>query len=166
MKKSNLGTYALFPAIVLWGILLGGIVYSHAAFLPVYLSDLPNSAVAVTGKYGINEAPFWTTLHPLLILSMIVALVLNWKFASRRRLLALSFGIYISVLIVTAFYFLPELMAFAKSIESNLPAAEWRERGHQWLFLSTIRGAVCIFGFFPLLLALTKHEATETDALA
>ena len=157
MTKSNIGTYSLFPAVILWGMLLGAIAYSHTAFLPVYLSDLPNSAVVVTGKYGINEAPFWTTIHPLLILSLIAALALNWKFKTRRKLIVLCFGIYISILIVTAVYFVPELMAFAKSHESNLPASEWLARGHRWQNLSLIRGAFCFFGFVPLLIALTKQ---------
>jgi hypothetical protein len=138
--------------------LLGAIAYSHTAFLPVYLSDLPNSAVVVTGKYGLNEAPFWTTIHPLLILSLIIALALNWKFKSRRKLVAFSFGIYISVLIATAFYFVPELMAFAKSPESTLPASEWLARGHRGQYLSLIRGAFCFLGFVPLLIALTKQR--------
>jgi uncharacterized membrane protein len=158
MTNSNLRTYSLFPAIIIWGILLGGIVYSHVVFLPVYLSDLPYSAVVGTGKYGINEAPFWTTVHPLLILSLITTLVMNWKFKARRRLIGLTFGIYISVLIVTAVYFVPELMAFAKSPESNLPASEWRARGHRWLYLSLIRGAFCFLSFVPLLIALTKQR--------
>ena len=163
MTKSNTGTYALFPAIIFWGILLGAIAYSHTAFLPVYLSDLPNSAVVVTGKYGLNEAPFWTTIHPLLILSLITALALNWKFKPRRKLIALSFGIYISVLIATGIYFVPELMAFAKSPESNLPAAEWLARGHRWQNLSLIRGALCFIGFIPLLVALTKQRDSSEN---
>ena len=156
MKRSNIGTYALFPPILIWGILLGGIVYSHVAFFPAYLSDLPNSAVVVTGKYGINEAPFWMTIHPLLILSLIVAFALNWKFKTRRKPIALSLGIYIVALIATAVYFVPELMAFAKSAESTLPASEWLARGHRWQNLSLIRGAFCFLGFVPLLIALTK----------
>jgi hypothetical protein len=165
MTRLGLGTYSLFPAIIFWGILIGAIVYSHIAFFPAYLSDLPNSAVVVTGKYGINETPFWITIHPLLILSLIIALVLNWKFKWRRKLIALSFGIYVSVLIVSALFFVPELMAFAKSSESSLPASEWFARGHRWQNLSMIRGAVCFMGFIPLLIALSKsvNETNEYD---
>jgi uncharacterized membrane protein len=165
MTKSTTGTYSLFPAIIFWGILLGGIAYSHTTFIPVYLSDLPNSAVVVTGKYGLNEAPFWTTIHPLLILSLIVALALNWKFKARRKLIVTSFGIYISVLIVSAVYFVPELMAFAKSPESNLPASEWLARGHRWEKLSRIRGVICFISFVPLLVALTKQPDSSEGKL-
>lgn len=158
MAKLNPAKISLFPVVILYGVLMGAIVYSHIAFLPAYLSDLPNSAVVVTGKYAINEAPFWMTIHPLLVSSLIIALFANRKSKTRRNLIALSSGIYFAVLIITAAYFVPELMAFAKSAESSLPAQEWLERGHRWQYLSTIRGAVCFIGFLPLLLAFSRTE--------
>jgi hypothetical protein len=163
MKNSNLATYALFPAVILFGMLLGAIVYSHIAFIPAYLSELPQSSVVVNGKYGINEAPFWMSIHPVLILSLLAALALNWKFKARRKLIAITFVIYIAMLIATALYFVPELLAFAKSAESTLPDAEWLARGHRWQKLSLIRGAFCFIAFFPLLFALAKHDENGTD---
>ena len=162
MTRSSAGTYALFLTIIFWGILLGAIAYSHVTFIPVYLSDLPASAAVVNGKYALNEAPFWTRIHPLLILSLLAAIALNWKFKARRKLIGISFGMYISVMIATAIYFVPELMAFAQSPESNLPASDWFARGHRWQNLSLIRGACCFIGFIPLLIALTKQrDSTE-----
>ena len=163
MKNSNLATYALFPAIIFFGILLGAIVYSHIAFIPTYLSELPHSSIVVNGKYGINEAPFWMTIHPVLILSLLTALALNWKFKTRRKLIAITVVIYFAMLIATALYFVPELLAFAKSAESTLPDAEWLARGHRWQNLSLIRGAFCFLAFFPLLFALAKHDENTTD---
>lgn len=159
MKRLNLGTYVLFLAIIFWAVLLGGIVYSHLVYFPVYLSDLPGSAVVVTGKYGLHEGRFWMTIHPLLILSLIAAAVSNWKFKARRKLILLSIAAYIVVLTVTSLYFVPELMAFERSAESGLTAAEWLARGNRWQYLSWMRGAVCFIFFVPLLVALTKSDA-------
>jgi hypothetical protein len=156
MATLRLGTYSLFLAIILWGTLLGGIAYSHLVYFPVYLSALPDSSVVVNGTYGLNETIFWVTIHPLLILSLILALVLNWKSKSRRKLVLLSFAIYVVVLIVTQIYFLPELGAFRRSAESTLSRAEWLVRGQRWQRLSWIRGATMYAGILPLLLALTK----------
>ncbi|HEX8735969.1 MAG TPA: hypothetical protein VF721_11645 [Pyrinomonadaceae bacterium] len=161
MKRLSLGTYTLFLAIIFWAVLLGGIVYSHLVYFPVYLSDLPGSAVVVTGKYGLREARFWMTIHPLLILSLIGAVVLNWKLKARRKLILLSFAAYIVVLTVSFLYFVPELMAFERSAESNLTAAEWLARGNRWQYLSWMRGAVCFIFFVPLLVALTKSDADD-----
>ena len=107
MGKLSFRTYSLILAIFFWATLLGGITYSHLVYFPAYLSDLPNSAVVVTGKYGLNEGRFWMTVHPLLILSLIITLALNWKFKPRRKLIMMSFGIYILILIITILFFSP-----------------------------------------------------------
>jgi hypothetical protein len=99
MAISKLGTYSLFLAVILWGTLLGGITYSHIVYFPVYLSALPDSAVVVNGPYGLHEARFWMTIHPLLILSLIAALVLNWKFRLRRKLILIRYATILPLLL-------------------------------------------------------------------
>ena len=163
MAKLRLGTYALFVVVILWGTLLGGIAYSHLVYFPVYLSALPDSAVVVNGPYGLREGIFWMTIHPLLILSLIAALVLNWKNKSRRKLILITFGIYFLVLVVTQIYFLPELAAFGKSPGSNVSPSEWLARGQRWQRLSWIRGAIMYAGILPLLLALTKPVSVPQE---
>jgi hypothetical protein len=149
-------TILLMLSIVLWGTLLGGIAYSHLVYFPPYLSALPASAVVVTGPYGLHEGIFWMTVHPLLILSLILTLVLNWGSPSRRKLISISVAVYVVVLIVTQIYFLPELFAFQRSPGSSVTPAEWFVRGQRWQRLSWIRGAVCYAAFVPLLFALAK----------
>ena len=105
MDTRKLGTPLLMLAIILWGTLLGGVVYSHLVFFPVYLSDLPGSAVVVNGPYRMNEGIFWVIIHPLLILSLAAALVFNWKSSGRRKLIAISFVVYVTVLLLSLFYF-------------------------------------------------------------
>jgi hypothetical protein len=153
LKLRNL---SLIVTIILWATLLGGIVYSHITFFPVYLSALPDSAVLVNGPYALHEERFWTLIHPLLILSVIFTLVLNWKLRKRRKLIAITAGIYILALVATALYFVPELMAFLRSPESSVSRAEWFARGQRWQHLSWLRGAVMYAGFVPLLLALME----------
>ena len=156
MAASRFGTYSLCLSIILWGTLLGGIAYSHLVYFPVYLSALPDSAVVVNGPYGLHEATFWMMIHPLLILSLIVTLVLNWRLQARRKLILISFAVYLLVIAISRIYFIPELVAFARSPASSLSPAEWLARGQRWQRLSWIRGAVCYAAFVPLLLALTK----------
>jgi uncharacterized membrane protein len=168
MTSLGLRTLSLMLSIVLWGTLLGGIAYSHLVYFPVYLSALPDSAVLVNGPHGLNEGIFWITIHPLLILSLIVTLALNWNQQSRRKLILISFVVYLMVLVVSALYFVPELMAFKESPQSSLSRAEWLARGQRWQLLSWVRGAICYAAFIPLLIALSKpgrvHErSTEIE---
>jgi hypothetical protein len=164
METRKLANAALMLAIILWGTLLGGIVYSHLVYFPVYLSDLPNSAVVVNGPYGMNEVRFWAIIHPLLILSLAAALVLNWQSRARRRFIALSFAVYVIVLLISFFYFVPELVLFRNSPQSTVTAAEWLARGRRWQRLSWLRGLVMYVAYVPLLFALTK-PANDSRAL-
>ncbi|HEV7798812.1 MAG TPA: hypothetical protein VGO73_11680 [Pyrinomonadaceae bacterium] len=164
METRKLANAALMLAIILWGTLLGGIVYSHLVYFPVYLSDLPNSAVVVNGPYGMNEVRFWAIIHPLLILALAAALVLNWQSRARRKLIALSFAVYVIVLLISFFYFVPELVLFRNSPQSTVTAAEWLARGRRWQRLSWLRGLVMYVAYVPLLVALTK-PANDSVAL-
>ena len=152
----KLSTLSLMLSITLWGTLLGGVAYSHVVCFPVYLSALPDSAVVVNGPFGLHEAIFWALIHPLLILSLIATLALNWRFRARRRLIGISIAIYVVALVATALYFLPELGAFARSQSSTVPPAEWLVRGQRWQRLSWLRGVTMYMGFVPLLLALAR----------
>jgi hypothetical protein len=156
MATPKFSDFSLMLSIVLWGTLLGGIAYSHLVYFPPYLSALPDSAVIVTGPYGLREARFWMTIHPLLILSLVVTLVLNWRLKPRRKLILVSFAVYALVIVISQIYFIPELIAFERSAQSGLTPAEWLARGQRWQRLSWVRGAVCYAAFVPLLLALAK----------
>ena len=156
MHRTGLSTLSLMVAVMFWGTLLGGVAYAHIVYFPVYLSDLPASAVVVNGPYGLHEGIFWAIIHPVLILTLVVALIFNWKFAGRRNLIALSFAIYFVVLIVSQLYFIPELTLFKHSPESTLTAAEWLARGRRWQHLSWLRGLILYVAFFPLLFALIR----------
>lgn len=157
MTRFGLGTYLLFVVVILWGTLLGGITYSHMVYFPVYLSNLPDSAVLVTGTYPLRDGRFWMLIHPLLILTLSAALALNWKYKPRRKLILVSMAIYLVVIVTTSLFFLPELIAFEQSAKSNLSPAEWLARGNRWQYLSWIRGAVMYAAILPLLFALTKR---------
>ena len=158
MPKLSLRDIALMISILLMGILLGGIVYSHLVFFPVYLSSLPDSAVLVNGPYALQDARFWLLIHPLAILSLIVSLALNWKIRARRKLIAIPLIVYALAIVVTTLYFVPELRAFQNSPNLNVSPAEWYVRGQRWQYLSWVRGTLIGLSIVPLLLALRGRE--------
>lgn len=156
MATRKLGTAVLMLSITLWGTLLGGIVYSHLVFFPVYLSALPGSAVLVNGPYALNDARFWFLIHPLLIISLVAALGLNWRSNWRRKLIGINFIVYVVVLVMTQIYFVPELILFKHSPESTVSAADWLARGRRWQQLSWLRALIMFLAYVPLLFALTR----------
>jgi hypothetical protein len=158
VARVQLKTIALMISIVLWGTILGGIVYSHLVFFPVYLGALPDSAVLVNGPYALHEERFWMLIHPLLILSLIISLAMNWKLKGRRKLIGITMILYAAAIVVTTLYFVPELGAFKNSPKLGGSPAEWLARGQRWQYLSWARGVVMFVAIVPLLLGLTKAE--------
>jgi hypothetical protein len=63
---------------------------------------------------------------------------------------------YLIALVITAVYFVPELIAFADSLNSNVAKSEWLARGWRWERLSWVRGTILGLAFVPLIYALTK----------
>lgn len=151
-------TVALMISVLLWGTFLGGIVYSHIVYFPVYLSALPDSSVLVNGPYALHEENFWMLIHPLLILSLITTLALNWKLRTRRKLIAITMVFYALAIIATTLYFVPELRAFANSPKLGISREVWFARGQRWQYLSWFRGSLMFVAMVPLLLALTKPD--------
>ncbi len=152
-----------FTAITLWATIVGGVVYSHIAYFPSYLSHLPESNNLITGDYGLKDANFWMLVHPLAILSTIATLVLNWKSKTRRKFILIALGIYVLAIIATAVYFVPGLFAFADSTNNtSVTPAEWFHKGQTWQHLSWIRGAFMYVGFLLMVIALTK-DTSQTN---
>jgi uncharacterized membrane protein len=158
MKNVNARTISLMVSIIFYGIFIGGIVYAHIVFFPPYLSALPASAALTNGPFALRDENFWTLIHPLATLALIVALALNWKVPARRKLIAIPLVLYVMALVVTFLYFVPELRAFHASPSSSVSAAEWYARGQRWQHLSWTRGTIMGLVMIPLLLALITPE--------
>ena len=161
MQKSR--HLSLLIAIIFWAMLIGGIAYSHIVFFPAYLSHLPESTSLITGEYGLHDENFWLFVHPLAMLSTIIALILNWKIIARRNLVLITLFIYAAAIIATTIYFVPGLLAFADSNKTTaVTPAEWVQRGKTWQYMSWIRGTFMFLGFLMLLIALTKDKTDKT----
>ena len=102
-------------------------------------------------------------IHPLLILSLIVTVALNWRLRTRRKLILVSFAVYLLVMIVSVIYFIPELVEFEHSTRSSVTPAEWSVRAQRWQRLSWVRGAVCYAAFVPLLIALATPNGVSKE---
>jgi len=127
-------------------------------YFPAYLHHLPESNNLIIGEYGFIDGKFWPVIHPFVLLSTILVLVLNWKVLLVRKLTLIAFGIYILALVVTFVYFFPELSAFAESSTSEIPALEWIQRGNLWEKLSWVRGGAIFIGFILMVIALANSK--------
>jgi len=156
MRYLDFGTYALMIVIVFWGVLLGGVVYSHIVYFPVYLSDLPASSVLVNGPFALHEENFWLLIHPMLVTALGISLIANWKDPARRRMILVPLIIYVFIIGITALYFIPELGEFKNSNQTAITPQQWLARAQRWQYLSWVRGSTLFILIAPLLVALAR----------
>lgn len=145
-------------AVVLYGVLLGGVAYSHIVYFPVYLGHLPESAVLTNGEFALHEENFWLLIHPMLLMSLSFALWINWRDKYRRNRIALTSAAYVLVLVISSLYFIPQLREFRDSQRSSISVEDWHARGERWQHMSWLRGGTLFLCIAPLLLALAKPE--------
>ena len=136
-------------------IVIGGAIYEHLAVVPIWTAAPPRSLAMFQGEYGLHPEMFWKPIHPVTLALFVVTLILSWKSARRRNVL-ISFIGYVILLIVTATYFVPQLMAILRTTYTNTIDANLTERAATWEMLSLIRLAILIGLSLTLFLGLTK----------
>ncbi|HEY0055752.1 MAG TPA: hypothetical protein VGB63_10380 [Pedobacter sp.] len=148
--KRKLATPALIVCTLTLGFVTGVGIFQHLFWIP----DMFNSVEALNKALGgIPDEPrkFWIPLHALTFISMLCALISNWKIEARRRLVLISFIGYLYISIVSA-WFASQLFQFKEL--SN--AAEFTDRTSTWLTLSWHRPLLMTIIEVLLLVTISK----------
>jgi hypothetical protein len=150
----------LIFASVSFMCVIGAGTYEHIAMVPQWSSAPPVSLSMFQGKYGVNPGAFWKLIHPVTLLLLIVALVLNWR-SSRRKYILFGLSGYVAVLIATFSYFMPELIEIISTPYQEVINHDLQSRANLWEKLSIIRTIFMTILATIFLTALTK--STNTD---
>ena len=138
-------------------IVIGGATYEHAAVVPAWSAAVPESLSMFQGKYGLAPGKFWVPVHPVTLVLLISALVLNWKTRRRSYILATLIG-YAFILAITFAYFVPELMAITQTAYSPTIDMDLTRRANLWEALSLVRLGFLLILAVTLLMGLSKPD--------
>lgn len=122
----------------LFTLIIGAAVYEHIAVWPHAFAAIPASLGMFQGEYGLESAPFWMSIHPLLLIVFLLTLLTSWKTARKKHVLLAVAG-YVVVLIATFTYFVPELIELVETPFSPEVNQQLTDRGTRWENLSLIR---------------------------
>jgi hypothetical protein len=151
----HLRTFSLIIAAISFVTVIGGATYEHLAVVPVWSAAVPASLTMFQGGYALAAQRFWIPIHPVTLILLITALVLNWNTARRKFIIATIVG-YAAVLAITTVWFVPELLAITRSTYSNAIDPLLTQRGATWELYSLIRLAFLILLAISLLFGLSK----------
>ena len=150
----------LMLACLTFIIVIGAGTYEHVTMVPRWKLAPPSSLTMFQGEFGINPGNFWRFIHPINLLLLIIALVLNWK-TTRRKNILIALGGYIIIIVATATYFVPELMKIMATPFANTINADLQARAALWEKLSLCRLVVMIVLALQLLSCLTKSPESN-----
>lgn len=103
---------------------------------------------------------FWVSVHPVTLVLILTTLGFSWKTSRRKNVLITLTG-YVTILIITAVYFVPELLEITGTPFSTEIDAALTERAKMWETLSIALLFVLIVLATTLFLGLTKPGAVE-----
>jgi hypothetical protein len=147
--------FALTFACMAFIIVIGGAVYEHVTMVPKWAAAPPLSLSMFNGKYGLNSGPFWIPVHPVTLILLIAALVVNRK-TPRQKNILIVLGMYVAILVITFIFFVPELMDIIKTPYSTTIDPDLQARAALWENLSLVRLGVMFVMAYLLLTSLAK----------
>ena len=76
----------LWISVVAWGFWLGGLMYEMVVIMPLWSANLPNTVLEWNARpnFVLNPTRFYLPIVITLILSSLLAMVLNWKSSNQR----------------------------------------------------------------------------------
>jgi hypothetical protein len=126
-------------AFTAWGIVCGAALYEHVAVIPVWTRNPPETIAFLQPPNGLQAAIWWQSIHPIVLLSLVAALVACWRNQPVRRSIAAIIGGYVVVLALTAAWFVPELLTLTTDPTAEIDPAEWKMRADRWEVMSLAR---------------------------
>jgi len=159
----SLKNILLVLASVSFVLVIGAGLYEHVAAVPRWSAAPPASLTMFQGKYGLNPALFWMSIHPVTLLLLMAALISNWK-TERKKQLLWALGGYVIILILTATWFVPNLVQIINIPYHDDVNEALRSKAALWEKLSIVRLFIMVVLSFILLSSLIKPvEKTSLD---
>lgn len=144
-----------------FAIIIGGAIHEHLNVVPKWAAAPPVSLSMFQGEYGLKPELFWMIIHPVNLFLFAATLVAHWRSRSRKNILVVL-ATYVLILVITAIYFVPELISITTTAYSSKPDAELIKRATLWETLSLVRLAVLVILALVLFMGLTKTNKSIT----
>lgn len=148
--KEKLVDPILIACIIFIGISASAGLYEHLFGIPEMLQS-PANMISKSNNNSGQATKFWIPVHLLILITLVLSLILNWKIVSRKKIVLYSFTGYMYITVVSI-YFAKKLGVF-KTMTDN---SDFQEQTNQWLTLSWHRPVLMILIEVLLLIALSR----------
>lgn len=154
--------FFLILASISFMLIIGAAVYEHLAVVPSWTAAPPASLEMFSVEYPLESGHFWMPIHPVTVLLLIIALIVNWNTARKKNIFFVLLG-YVAILALTFVYFVPVLMEFITMPPQDRVDQALTEKASTWELLSLIRLVFLFVLAYFLLKTLTISNATTRE---
>jgi len=110
ITRQRLSVILLWSVLVLVGTIFGASVYQRISLIPEWGGAPPQSVVLYFRGTNAGQSidRFWTSVTAPTAIAIILALILNWPFVTRRRWISRGAILFFVMLAWTAVFFVPK----------------------------------------------------------
>lgn len=160
---SVIARFFLWITVAAWGFWLGGLIYEMVVIMPLWSANLPSSVIEWNSRpnFIVNPTRFYLPTVITLILSSLLATILNWKSSNQKKWLILSTLCAVSAFVFTIIYFFPKNDILFRNQNIGLSGAEISTIAYDWILGNWIRIAIMFVGFFGALKAFSQTSSQQ-----
>jgi hypothetical protein len=147
-------TLLLIASILMWIAVVVGL-YQRIFEMPKWFADPPVSFELIR-KQSKSARAFWIPLSALFMISLGIALILNWQNTFVRNYILATLACYGLTGILSGIYFVKEVIAFTKIPVDAQQSPELMARVKFWLRWTSIRDLLQILAAVFVTMAYTN----------
>jgi hypothetical protein len=148
--KTKLTNPILIASIVFLSISASAGLYEHLFGIPEMLNS-PSTMITKSNNDLGQAAKFWIPVHFLILITLVMSLIFNWKSPIRKKLVLSAFICYMYITVISIF-FAKKLEVF-KTMSDNI---DFQQQTSLWLQVSWHRPVLMIVIELLMLIALSR----------
>lgn len=148
--KTKLTTPILIACIIFLSISASAGLYEHLFGIPEMLKS-PSTMITKSNNNLGQAIKFWIPVHLLILLTLVLSLIFNWKIPSRKKLVLSAFICYMYITVISIFF--AKKLEIFKNITDNI---DFQQQTSLWITVSWHRPILMIIIEILLLIALSR----------
>ncbi|WP_420149246.1 hypothetical protein [Spirosoma sp.] len=136
--KTTLDSLSLLAATIMLAIIFVAGLRERIVNIPRWFANPPASFDLIR-QQAVNAPKFWIPVQLLFVITLVTAFITNWSDATVRNRLLISTGFFLLVIILTATYYVREIMAFQRIPATASVTPELLKRVNRWYQTTVIR---------------------------
>jgi hypothetical protein len=154
--KMTLSNISLLIATLTLGVIFIVGIRERIVNMPQWFADPPASFELIR-KQAPPATRFWIPVQIIFLVALILAFITNWKYQEVRFMMILGTTAFLLVIVLTAAFYVKEIMAFSKMPVDAPVTEDLLKRANTWFRTTIIRNIIQGVALVFFIVAVIKH---------